>query len=143
VSPLPDGNAVAVDGLALDWDGEDLYAFPPTTIILKVLAKRRHSQCNMTLVAPLQWNRSWITPLLAAATEIPRKLVLRPDLLHQPGSRFLHEDPSSLNLHVFRLCGGYSGDRASQNRSLRDSLLLADLHFGCVLCQVESVRALV
>jgi hypothetical protein len=64
VSPVPDPSALAVDALSFDWSNLDLYAFPPTPLIPKVLQRLEPFACKMTLKAPLRWNRSWITPLL-------------------------------------------------------------------------------
>jgi hypothetical protein len=106
VSPVPDPLALAVDGLAVDWTGLDLYAYPPTPLLPKVLQRLNLFQCQMTLIAPLRWNRAWITPLLQRLVDPPRRLPLRPDLLLQPGCHSHHPDLEALNLHVFRLCGG-------------------------------------
>ena len=103
VSPFPDSLALAIDGLAFNWLNRDLYAFPPTSLIPLILIKMEQTPCFLTLIAPLQWRRSWITPLLRLCTEIPRKLPLIPDLLIQPISGSLHGSLESLNLHVFRL----------------------------------------
>jgi hypothetical protein len=53
VSPFSDDSAIAVDGLAIDWTGQDLYAYPPTVIIPLILQRLEAVQCSMTLVAPL------------------------------------------------------------------------------------------
>ena len=89
----------------------------PRAIPPKVLEKFATSQCSLTLLAPLQWNRYWITRLLELVTEPPRLLPNRPDLLLQPGSEFLHHSLHSLNLHVFRLSSEYSGGKGSRNKS--------------------------
>lgn len=102
VSPFPDNLAEMIDGLSVDWNQKDLYAFPPFPLIPKVIQRLHHFKCQMTLIAPLKWNRSWITPLLQLCTEVPRKLPLRKDLLVQDQKLF-HPDLESLNLHVFRL----------------------------------------
>lgn len=122
VSPVPDPRAWAVDALFLDWTNLDLYAFPPTPLIPKILQRLELFQCAMTLIAPLRWNRSWITPLLQRASQIPMKLPVRPDLLLQPGSDQLHTDLDNLNLHVFRLYGSTLQPEVSHQRQWRESL---------------------
>ena len=106
VSPFPDPQALAVDGLSLDWEGRDLYAFPPTSLIPTILKRLTLFSCSMTLIAPLDWRRSWTTDLLRRSTQPPLALPMRPDLLIQPGQPFLHQRLEALNLHAWRLCGG-------------------------------------
>lgn len=105
VSPFPDPLAKGVDGLSIDWTNLDLYAFPPFPLIAKIIQRLHRFQCRMTLIAPLRWNRSWISPLLTLCEEIPRKLPVQENLLFQ-GENVFHPDLDSINLHVFRLCGG-------------------------------------
>jgi hypothetical protein len=122
VSPVPDPEALAVDALSMDWTGLDLYAFPPTPLIPQVIQRLEKFGCQMTLVAPLRWNRSWISPLLLRTVQIPRKLPVRADLLSQPGSDLLHSDIEGLNLHIFRLSGGQLGAGDSQKQWSTESL---------------------
>jgi hypothetical protein len=63
VSPFPYERALAVDRLMFDWTGRDVYAFPPILLIPQVVKKLEKEQCVVTLVAPLQWTRSWTTSL--------------------------------------------------------------------------------
>ena len=39
VSPVPDPQASAVDGLSVPWEDLDAYAFPPAAILGKVVEK--------------------------------------------------------------------------------------------------------
>ena len=53
MSPVPDPLAIAVDALALSWENLDAYAFPPTTILSKVVEKLQDSPCKrIFLIAP-------------------------------------------------------------------------------------------
>ena len=106
VSPFPDDQALSVDGLMLDWSHKDLYAFPPTALVPLLIRKLEREPCRLTLVAPLQWRRSWTTALLKRTLEVPRQLPQRPDLLLQPASQSLHHSLEALNLHAWRLYGG-------------------------------------
>ena len=106
VSPFPDPQAVAIDGLTFNWEGQDLYAFPPAVIIPKVVQRLSQFHCVMTLIAPLQWNRPWISSLRERLLCDPLKLPVCPDLLLQPRSGLLHNSLETLNLHAFRLSGG-------------------------------------
>lgn len=106
VSPVPDPRAKTVDALTMDWSGHDLYAFPPFPLIAKVVQRLELFNCMMTLIAPLRWNRSWISTVLQRMTQLPRRLPLRPDLLSQPSSGLQHQNLQELDLHMFRLSGG-------------------------------------
>lgn len=53
VSPVPDPLAWAVDALSLNWEGLGAYAFPPTVLLPKVLAKIQGTNVSILLVASL------------------------------------------------------------------------------------------
>jgi hypothetical protein len=122
VSPVPDPLAVTVDALTMDWADLDLYAFPPFPLIAKVVQRLELFNCRMTLIAPLRWNRSWISTVLQRMTHLPRRLPLRPDLLSQPGNNYLHQNLEELNLHMFRLSGGPLKTEASRIKQWTESL---------------------
>ena len=47
VSPVPDPLALAMESLSLPWEDLDTYAFPPVTILDKVVAKlQNHFDCS-------------------------------------------------------------------------------------------------
>ena len=123
VSPFPDQLAKAVDGLSVNLTALDLYAFPPFPIIPKVIQRLELYRCKMTLIAPLRWNRSWITPLLRRCIEIPRRLPKLQDLIYQEPD-VIHSDLEKLNLHVFRLYGGPLREEDSVIRQLKESSFL-------------------
>ena len=53
VSPVPDPQAMAIDAMTLSWEDLDSFAFPPTAILGKVVAKIRDYPCRrMILIAP-------------------------------------------------------------------------------------------
>jgi hypothetical protein len=105
VSPFPDERVLAVDGLMFDWTGRDVNAFPPTLRIPQVVKKLEKEQCVVTLVAPLQWSRSWTTRM---ARRLISLLPLRQDLLIQPACDALRPSLHSLNFHTWRLFGSPS-----------------------------------
>ena len=119
-SPFPDPEALAIDALTANWDGLDLYAFPPTVLIPAILRKLQDHQCLMTLIAPFRWDRSWVSLLFHRSLEPPRRLRLKEDSLFQLPDR-VHPDPGMLNLHVWRLFGGLSGREASPSGHRRGS----------------------
>lgn len=82
-------------------------------------SKRLNSfRCVMTLIAPLDWSRSWTSDLALRALEPPIPLPLREDLLIQPGLPFLHQRLQGLNLHTWRLFGGIWQPTVSTHHSI-------------------------
>ena len=60
VSPVPDQTAWAVDALSLPWENLDVYAFPPVTLLNKVVSKVIDQGCQrMVLIAPEWPNMAW------------------------------------------------------------------------------------
>jgi hypothetical protein len=108
VSPFPDELALAIDGLQFDWTHRDIYAYPPTALIPRVLSKLEKETCMVALIAPLQWTRIWTTQLANRAIHPPLRLPIRTDLLLQPASSALRPGLEQLNLHLWRLYGGPS-----------------------------------
>lgn len=121
VSPFPDPVAFATDGLQFPLDGKDLYCFPPTVLVPRLLQRLSQSQCLLTLVAPLRWKRSWISTVIQRLAAPPRRLPCLPNLLCQP-SGILHPTPELLNLHIFRLYGGPLKARDSLMEQWHESL---------------------
>ena len=60
----PSQLAFATDALSISWESMEAYAFPPLTLIPKVLQHMKSFRCQLILTAP-QWpRRSWYTDLL-------------------------------------------------------------------------------
>ena len=83
-----------------DWHDQDLYASPPFPLVPKVLQRLLLMEFDMTLIAPLRWNRSAVSLLLSLLVEVPILLPCRQDLLQQRDASLLHPDPQSLCLHA-------------------------------------------
>ena len=103
VSPVPDPHAWAVDALAIDWTGLDLYAYPPITLIPTVIRKLSHTRCSLILIAPNWPSSPWFPTLMSLKKAGPYMLPLRPDLLRQPHNGWIHQSPQSLQLAAWRL----------------------------------------
>ena len=64
-SPFQDPMSAGTDAFLQSWNGLQAYAFPPVTIIPRVLAKLRASSgTELTLVAPHWAQRPWFSDLL-------------------------------------------------------------------------------
>jgi len=103
VSPLPDELAWAVDAFAVSWEGLRAYAYPPTPLLPRVLAKLRQESAEVTLIAPWLPRRAWSLDLLDLCLEAPKALPVWTNLLRQPGSRIHHPNPGILRLHAWRV----------------------------------------
>ena len=97
--------SAGTDAFLQSWDGLQSYAFPPVSIIPRVLAKLRASTgTELTLVAPHWAKRPWFSDLLQLSLALPVILPARPDLLRLPRSRHLYPDlRRRLRLRAWRL----------------------------------------
>ena len=114
VCNLPDREAPSVfltglrsagtDALLQPWDDPQAYAFPPITIIRRVLLKLRSSKnCELTLIAPFWPQREWFPDLLELLSDVPITLSGRKDLLRQPHFHRFHLNLPMLQLTAWRL----------------------------------------
>ena len=102
--PFHDPRALGTDALLQNWDGHQMYAFPPWSMIPLLLKKLRLSSgVLMTLVAPFWPQRPWFPKLLDLVVDGPVQLPLSPDLLRQPHFHCRHLGISRLSLHAWRL----------------------------------------
>ena len=103
VSPCPDQQALAVNALICQWPVDRvLYAFPPTTILDRVLQKILKVRPRfLLLIAPMLLDAQWY-PLLQ---QLPCEMSIKLDLLHgdlqQPHWTHWHDQPMLFNLHLW------------------------------------------
>jgi hypothetical protein len=71
MSSLPEPKALAVNALAVSWDGK---AFPPTPLIQAVLNKVMTDKIRLCLIAPCWPSQAWFPTLLELLTDHPRRL---------------------------------------------------------------------
>ena len=64
ISWHPQPGAVAVDAFSLSWGNMNCYAFPPLSLLPRVLAKIRHDKAVVLLIAPMWPTQSWYPLLL-------------------------------------------------------------------------------
>ena len=103
-SPASDSRAAGTDALLQPWDNLQTYAFPPITIIRRVLVKLRSSKnCELTLIAPFWPQREWFPDLLELLSDVPITLSSRKDLLRQPHFHRFHQNLPMLQLTAWRL----------------------------------------
>ena len=104
-SPVPDPQAWAVDALACSWIGLDAYAFPPHSLLQRVLRKAEEEAPRLILVAPRWPAQLWFPDLLMLSHVPPLRLPVGERGLQQPRSRIYHSNPGWLDLHAWLLCG--------------------------------------
>ena len=118
-APHLDPQAAGTDAFLQDWTGLQAYAFPPFSLVRKVLNKARASPyLELTLIAPYWPQKEWFPDLLEVLQEPPLQLPLRSDLLRQPHFHRFHLGLPSLRLHAWRLSGGSPGMKGFRARSL-------------------------
>ena len=102
-SPMYDPQSAGTDVMLQLWDGRQAYAFPPFSLLPRVLVKVRSSRgLELMLVAPFWPQHHWFPDLLELLLEIPLFLPRRRDLLRQP---HFHQNLSVLQLTAFRISG--------------------------------------
>ena len=118
-SPMFDQMSAGTDAMLQSWDGLQAYAFPPFSLLPRVLAKVRASRnLELTLVAPFWPQHLWFPDLLELLLDIPLSLPKWRDLLKQPHFHRFHQQLSMLRLTAFRISGDPHVRRASLTRWL-------------------------
>jgi ribonuclease HI len=104
VSPVPDEEAMAVDGLSQDLEGLQAYAYPPHQILMKLLQKFQMTRnCRLIVIAPFWPKQVWLPVLERLSVVEPIQLPHWQKLLKQPMQGRFHLCPESLDLHAFWL----------------------------------------
>ncbi|XP_070190307.1 uncharacterized protein [Littorina saxatilis] len=104
VSPFRDMNAFHLDAFTLLWRLLDAYAYPPTSLIPRVLAKYLQERPRLILVAPYWPTAPWFPDLRGLTHVDPLPLDLDGGGLLQPRSCLPHPRPESLCLTAWLLC---------------------------------------
>ena len=84
ISWRPDPEAVHVDAFTYDWSNELFYAFPPFSIIPRVLQKIREDRATGILVVPNWPSQPWYPALRSLLIATPFMARRAKDLLHLP-----------------------------------------------------------
>ena len=127
VSPVPDPTAWAVDALRIPWENLDVYAFPPVSLLNRVVSKVIVQGCRrMILIAPGWSNMPWFWDLVSLSVQIPLILPLQQDLVTQPFNGLLHRDLKILNLHAWLLEPPSFKNKGSLKKCQQELRLLRD-----------------
>ena len=99
VSYKPEPGAWATDAFSLNWHSLQFYAFPPFSIIGKVLAKIKQVKAQGILIVPLWSTQPWFPIAMSLIVSRPMLLKAKRDLLYLPGrSEMVHPLHKHLNL---------------------------------------------
>ena len=93
-----DPRAWQTDALSIRWNGLLAYAFPPISLISRVLTKLEQEECRVLLIAPFWPRHPWFTRIIRLLVHRPVILPQRADILYQPSSGLLHPAPEGLRL---------------------------------------------
>jgi hypothetical protein len=80
----PDPDALKVDALAVTWDTNFGYAFPPFSIIPMVLQKMRMEPASVLLIVPTWTTQAWWSRLGRLLMDFPVVFPVGPGTLYQP-----------------------------------------------------------
>lgn len=95
VSWKPDPNATFIDAFSFNWHDYFFYAFPPFSLIGKVLQKIQRDKARGIMVVPLWTTQPWFTKLSSMITDTPRLLPRGKKVLSLPESK----EPTAHPLH--------------------------------------------
>lgn len=105
MSPVPDNRALAVDALSQSWEGMYAYAYPPISLIQRVIRKIAQESVTVVLIAPFWPRQPWFPDLIDILMDFPIRLPQRRDLISQPHNKMLHPSPEVLKLTAWKLSG--------------------------------------
>ena len=109
---VQDLQAWAIDAMSFPWSDLRLYAFPPFSLLPRVLQKVAQDEADLLLIAPHWPQRPWFLRLLSLLVDFLRSLPPLPDLVHQPISLCPHPHPDRLHLSLWPLSGNVAKRQA-------------------------------
>jgi ribonuclease HI len=116
VSWHPEPGAVTYDAFTMSWANVQCYAFPPFSLLPRVLAKILKDQAMVLLIAPVWPTQTWYPLLLRLLADVPFLLPRSERLPHD--QRQLHPLRDTLELAGWKL----SGKPSQQEAFLRSRL---------------------
>lgn len=105
VSWLRDPGAVEVDAFTMNWGHYFFYAFPPFSLMLRVVQKICNDQASGIVVAPLWKSQSWYPLFQKLCSNEPLIFKPSPNLLISPYSGSSHPLSERLTLVAAKLSG--------------------------------------
>ena len=102
----PDPDAIHVDAFTICWSNYSLiYAFPPFSLLTKVLQKIRAEEVECIIVAPLWPTQVWFPMMMGMAVDAPRVLPPVESILKKPQEETTHPLAARMVLIGVRVSG--------------------------------------
>ena len=114
ISWIPEPGAWKVNAWSVDWGCLDAYAFPPFSLIPRVLQKVKQDQARILLVTPNWPTQNWWPILLDMLVQRPLLIPPQDNLLMRPQSQEKHPLKESLSLVVWQVSGVYTNVKRFQ-----------------------------
>lgn len=109
-----DPEALAIDAFTISWKGYFFFAFPPFSMISRMLQKIRLDRAEGIVVVPYWSTQPWFPLFLSLLTKDPLVFPPSPNLLLSPCRSLQHPLANQLSLVVGRLSGELTNERNSQ-----------------------------
>ena len=126
ISYVPEKGATAVNAFSVIWKYSLHYAFPPFSLLGRVIQKMCEDQADLILVAPLFPSQPWFPPMLKQISGQSFVLPKTNQILYIPGTQRKH-NLTSMRMGVFRLSGSASRVQEYQKTLQTSSCNLGDL----------------
>ena len=104
MSYMPDKGAIAINAFSTKWDYKLHFAFPPFSIIGRVLQKMCEDKAELILVTPLFPSQPWFPQLLQQISGQSYVLPKTDQILFLPGTQRKHR-LTTMRMGAFRLSG--------------------------------------
>ena len=102
----PDPRAMYIDAFSIDWSDLKFYAFPPISVIPRVLSKVKQDSAEGIIVVPFWPTQAWYPAMLKMLVSIPVLLNSRKSLLVLPQtSNQVHPMRKKISMLVVHLSG--------------------------------------
>lgn len=121
VSWHPEPGAIAFDAFTISWSDLKGYAFPPFSLLPRVLAKIAKDQAVILLIAPVWPTQNWYPRLLQLLVDVPFLLPPSDDLLVLPHNHELHPLRNKMELAAWMLSGIPCQQEAFLRKQLKSS----------------------
>ena len=102
----PDPQAEFIDAFSICWKQIYFYAFPPFSVISRVVQKVQEEKAEGVIVVPMWPTQTWYTSLMELLVDTPRVIRNSPKVLKLPHSEKKY--PLKMTLMVCRVCGASS-----------------------------------
>ncbi|MES9884831.1 MAG: reverse transcriptase domain-containing protein [Sedimenticola sp.] len=97
VSWKPDAGAEAVDAFSLDWANTYFYAFPPFSLVSRLVQKLERDKADCILVIPIWPTQIWYPRVMELPIDIPRIIPMKTNTLVIQNTNKVHPLIQKLN----------------------------------------------